>query len=39
MALSMQNGPSYEYLVTRPIYELLDICKCWKELQRELRGG
>lgn len=39
MALSRQNVASYEWLVKQPIYELLDICKCWKELYRESKGG
>lgn len=39
MALSRENVASYEYLIKQPIYELLNICECWKEMRREQRGG
>lgn len=38
MALSTQNVASYESLINQPIYELMNICKCWKELRIQLRG-
>lgn len=39
MALNLQNVASYECLENKPIYELVNICRCWKELREELRGG
>lgn len=39
MALHHQGVASYRDLVKEPIYELMNICRCWKELREEMRGG
>lgn len=39
MALNRQGVASYGDLEKKPIYELMNICRCWKELREEMRGG
>ena len=34
MALASRIG-SYEYIVTQPVYEILNMCAAWKELQEK----
>lgn len=34
MALAYRIG-DYGYIVTQPVYEVLNMCKTWKELQEE----